>query len=65
MNMDTIRGSSMVIKMTRTLMEEGWAFISNESEVVIRAEHPGTGEAISFNSVGNLKRWLYEKALSY
>jgi hypothetical protein len=55
----------MVIKMTRTLMEEGWAFISNESEVVIRAEHSGTGEAISFNSVGNLKRWLYEKALSY
>lgn len=64
-SMETIRGSSMGIKMTRTLMEEDWAYIANESNVVVRAKHQATGEAISFNSAGNLKRWLYEKALSY
>lgn len=55
----------MVMKMTRALSEEGWSFIPNEFDVIIRAEHKTTGETISFNSIGNLKTWLYRKALSY
>ncbi|MGI2326973.1 hypothetical protein [Planococcus sp. YIM B11945] len=65
MSMESIKGSSMVIKMTRALMNEGWSFIPNEADVIVRAENKKTGEAISFPSVGNLKTWLYEKALSY
>ncbi|MDN7245140.1 hypothetical protein QWY16_17315 [Planococcus shenhongbingii] len=63
--MEMIKGSSMVIKMTRVLIEDGWSFIQDEFDVIVRAENKLTGEAVSFPSVGNLKRWLYEKALSY
>lgn len=63
MEIQPIRGSSMIVKMTRSLIEEGWSFISNDMDIVVRAEHPATGEVVSFNSIGNLKRWLYEKAL--
>lgn len=64
-NLPTFKGSSMVMKMTRALSEEGWSFIPNEFDVIIRAEHKASGETISFNSIGNLKNWLYRKALSY
>ncbi len=65
MNLESIRGSSMIVKMARALVEDGWLFTPNEFDVIIKAEHRDTGEAISFHSIGNLKRWMYEKALSY
>lgn len=65
MNLDSIKGSSMIVKMARALAEDGWSFTPNEFDVIVKAEHKGTGEAISFNSIGNLKRWMYEKALNY
>lgn len=65
MNLDSIKGSSMIVKMARALMEDGWLFTPDEFDVIVKAEHQETGEAISFHSMGNLKRWMYEKALSY
>lgn len=65
MNLDSIKGSSMIVKMARALVEDGWSFTPNEFDVIVKAEHKDTGQAISFNSIGNLKRWMYEKALSY
>lgn len=65
MNLEKIKGSSMVIKMTRTLMNEGWSFTPNEFDVIVKAENKTTGESIHFPSIGNLKTWLYQKALSY
>jgi len=55
----------MIVKTARSLVEEGWSFIVDEFDVIIKAEHKATGEAVSFNSMGTLKRWMYEKALSY
>ena len=63
--MQVIKGSSMMIKTVRTLIEDGWSFVQDEFDVIISAENKLTGEAVSFSSLGNLKRWLYEKALSY
>lgn len=63
--MEVIKGSSMMIKTTRTLIEDGWSFVQDEFDVIVKAENKLTGEAVSFPSIGNLKRWLYEKALSY
>lgn len=65
MSLETIKGSSMIIKMTRKLMKEGWSFTPNEFDVIIKAEHKATGESIHFPSIGNLKTWIYQKALSY
>lgn len=64
MSMGSIKGSSMMVKMADTLVKDGWSFIPNELDVVIRAENKKTGESVSFPSIGNLKNWLYEKALS-
>ncbi|MFD1030577.1 hypothetical protein [Metaplanococcus flavidus] len=63
MSLETIKGSSMVVKMTRTLMNEGWLFTPNEFDVIVKAENKTTGESIHFPSIGNLKTWLYQKAL--
>jgi hypothetical protein len=65
MNTETIKGSSMIVKMARTLMNEGWSFIPDEFDVIVKAENKTTGEEVSFPSIGNLKMWMYEKALSY
>lgn len=65
MEMGKIKGSSMMVKVVRSLMEEGWSFTPNELDIIVRAEHPETGESISFPSFGSLKMWLYEKGLSY
>lgn len=65
MSLETIKGSSMIVKMTRTLMNEGWLFTPDEFDVIIKAENKTTGESITFPSIGNLKTWLYQKALSY
>ena len=65
MKLGTVRGSSMIVKTARSLVEEGWSFMVDEFDVIIKAEHKSTGEAVSFNSMGTLKRWMYEKALSY
>ncbi|RNF41250.1 hypothetical protein [Planococcus salinus] len=64
MSMKPFKGSSMVMKMTQALMKDGWSFIPDEFDVIVRAENKKTGEAVSFPSIGNLKTWLYEKALS-
>lgn len=65
MTLEKITGSSMIIKTARALMQEGWAFTPNEMNIIIKAEHPETGESVSFPSFGNLKRWMYERALNY
>lgn len=65
MSTETIKGSSMIIKMTRSLMKEGWSFTPNEYDIIIKAENKTTGESIHFPSIGNLKTWIYQKALSY
>lgn len=65
MKIGTVKGSSMIVKMARSLVEEGWSFMMDEFDVIVKAEHKASGEAVSFNSMGTLKRWMYEKALSY
>lgn len=65
METGTIKGSSMMVKMVRSLMEEGWSFTPDELDIIVSAKHPETGESISFPSFGSLKMWLYEKALRY
>lgn len=64
MNSESIKGSSMIVKMIRMLMTEGWSFTPNEFDVIVKAENQATGESIQFPSIGNLKTWVYQKALS-
>lgn len=64
MKREHIKGSSMVMKMLDRLTMEGWTFTANDSNIISHAKNNTTGESVSFPSIGNLKIWLYRKALN-
>lgn len=57
-------GTNLIVRMTITLMNDGWAFVIDEDRIK-KAYHQEDNIHVHFSNSGELKNWLIEKSLDY
>lgn len=57
-------GTNLMVRMTQTLINDGWIFLT-EGDRVVTARNDSTKERAHFSDAGDLKKWIEKKSEEY